>query len=157
MNCYENPKMMDLVIDRIVASDGNTFRRWTIIDNNLTRDPCNSKQVFTIVIDNLAIREISGPIKEVLTRSQWVLRQNIVIDKGRMNGWCGLGVVICPSMGEKFCNSKISARSLEGSKGTICATIIGVIRWSMSILVLLVLLENLNVIATAHTYVKNFI
>lgn len=53
---YEDPITATLMIDPVVASDGNTYCRWTIIDNNLTKDPCNSKEDLTIVVDNLVIR-----------------------------------------------------------------------------------------------------
>jgi len=55
-NMYEDPITTDLMIDPIVASDGNTYCRWTIIDNNLTTNPFNRDEDLTIVIDNLTFR-----------------------------------------------------------------------------------------------------
>jgi hypothetical protein len=53
---YKDPITVELMIDSIVASNGQTYCRWTIIDNDMTKEPLNPKEDMKIVVDNLIIR-----------------------------------------------------------------------------------------------------
>ena len=53
---YEDPITAVLMIDPIVASNGHTYCRWTIIDNDMKKNPLNPEEDMEIVVDNLAIR-----------------------------------------------------------------------------------------------------
>ena len=55
-NLYEDPITAELMIDPVVASNGDTYCRWTIIDNDMKRNPVNLEEALTIVVDNLIIR-----------------------------------------------------------------------------------------------------
>lgn len=53
---YEDPVTAVLMIDPIVASNGHTYCRWTIIDNDMKKNPLNPEEDMAIVVDNLTIR-----------------------------------------------------------------------------------------------------
>lgn len=44
------------MIDPVVATNGHTYCRWTIIDNNMIRDPHDPSKDLTIMVDNVNLR-----------------------------------------------------------------------------------------------------
>ncbi|KAG0568750.1 hypothetical protein KC19_6G043000 [Ceratodon purpureus] len=51
-----DPITAELMIDPVMASNGHTYCRWTIIDKDMTKDPFNPEEDLTIMVDNLSIR-----------------------------------------------------------------------------------------------------
>lgn len=53
---FLDPILADVMVDPILASNGITYCRWTIIDNNMTSDPHNPSEELTILGDNVGLR-----------------------------------------------------------------------------------------------------
>ncbi|XP_073389261.1 uncharacterized protein [Physcomitrium patens] len=51
-----DPILHTLMIDPVVATNGHTYCRWTIIDNNMIRDPHDPSKDLTIMVDNVNLR-----------------------------------------------------------------------------------------------------
>nr|XP_024373308.1 pre-mRNA-processing factor 19-like [Physcomitrium patens] len=53
---FMDPILHTLMIDPVVATNGHTYCRWTIIDNNMIRDPHDPSKDLTIMVDNVNLR-----------------------------------------------------------------------------------------------------
>lgn len=53
---FLDPILADVMVDPILASNGITYCRWTILDNHMTRDPHNPNENLTILGDNVSLR-----------------------------------------------------------------------------------------------------
>lgn len=51
-----DPILLTLMIDPVVASNGRTYCRWTIIDNSMKKDPYNPREDLVIRADNVSLR-----------------------------------------------------------------------------------------------------
>ena len=60
-----DPILQTLMIDPVVTSNGITYCRWTIIDNNMKKNPLNPREDLTILADNVSLRgELFGAFPE---------------------------------------------------------------------------------------------
>lgn len=63
---YLDPILADVMVDPILASNGVTYCRWTILDNYMTKDPHNPNEKLTILGDNVSLRsELFGSFPEL--------------------------------------------------------------------------------------------
>ena len=53
---YEDPLTCELFIDPVVASNGETYCRWTLIDKKVSKNPFDQTEALTILCDNLEKR-----------------------------------------------------------------------------------------------------
>jgi hypothetical protein len=60
-----DPILHTLMVDPVVTSNGITYCRWTIIDNNMKKNPLNPREDLTILADNVSLRgELFGAFPE---------------------------------------------------------------------------------------------
>lgn len=66
---YLDPILADVMVDPILASNGVTYCRWTILDNHMTKDPHNPNEELTILGDNVSLRsELFGSFPELSSK-----------------------------------------------------------------------------------------
>ena len=66
---YRDPSTDELLIDPVNTSSGETYDRWIIIDNKMTKDPLNSSADLHILEDNIgkksAVCRLPGAVEKI--------------------------------------------------------------------------------------------